>query len=204
MTLAFGLIKNHPFHNGNKRTALVSLLVHLDKNKLVFKETVDHRDVYEFIKRVAEQPNARDFSGQVGLSDSQLQGHIGWLKSRVRSVYRGEHPVTVRQLKRILAAYGFDLCDPNHNFADIFKTEEVVGRSWLGFAKRRAVRKKVFQIACSGPNQTVQVSTIKEIRKRCKLQELDGVDSDQFYSGAERTDFYLNSYRKILNRLAYE
>ena len=33
-TLAFGLCCDHPFHNGNKRTALVALLVHLDKNRL--------------------------------------------------------------------------------------------------------------------------------------------------------------------------
>src|SRR6187402_3953254 len=33
-TLIYGICNDHPFHNGNKRTALVSLLVHLDKNKL--------------------------------------------------------------------------------------------------------------------------------------------------------------------------
>jgi prophage maintenance system killer protein len=27
-TLAYGLCNDHPFHNGNKRTALVSMLVH--------------------------------------------------------------------------------------------------------------------------------------------------------------------------------
>src|SRR5580698_3594419 len=33
-TLGYGICNNHPFYNGNKRTALVSILAHLDKNKL--------------------------------------------------------------------------------------------------------------------------------------------------------------------------
>src|SRR5688500_11281699 len=59
----WAVIKNHPFHNGNKRTALVCLLVHLDRNKLIFREHVNHVDVYEFVKRIAEAPGARVFDG---------------------------------------------------------------------------------------------------------------------------------------------
>src|SRR4030095_6384084 len=33
-TLTYGICCNHPFHNGNKRTALVSMLCHLDRNNL--------------------------------------------------------------------------------------------------------------------------------------------------------------------------
>ena len=32
-TLAYGICCHHAFHNGNKRTALVAMLVHLDRNK---------------------------------------------------------------------------------------------------------------------------------------------------------------------------
>ena len=31
-TLMFGICNNHPFYNGNKRTALVAGLTHLDRN----------------------------------------------------------------------------------------------------------------------------------------------------------------------------
>src|SRR5680860_775925 len=31
-TLAFGICCNHPFNNGNKRTALVAMLAHLQRN----------------------------------------------------------------------------------------------------------------------------------------------------------------------------
>ncbi len=33
--LLHSLVNNHPFHNGNKRTALVSMLVLLDENELM-------------------------------------------------------------------------------------------------------------------------------------------------------------------------
>src|SRR5215510_4368531 len=34
-SLAYGLCCDHPFHNGNKRAALVSMLVHIDRNDYV-------------------------------------------------------------------------------------------------------------------------------------------------------------------------
>jgi len=36
--LIHSIIHNHPFHNGNKRTALVSMLVMMDENGLIFEE----------------------------------------------------------------------------------------------------------------------------------------------------------------------
>ncbi len=38
-TLLYGICNDHPFHNGNKRTALVSALAHLDKNNLILRAT---------------------------------------------------------------------------------------------------------------------------------------------------------------------
>src|SRR5258708_5585031 len=38
-TLTYGLCNDHPFHNGNKRTALVSMLAHLDRNHLTLVNT---------------------------------------------------------------------------------------------------------------------------------------------------------------------
>ena len=38
-TLLYGLCNDHPFHNGNKRTALVAALVHLDRNKFTLYDT---------------------------------------------------------------------------------------------------------------------------------------------------------------------
>lgn len=52
-TLAYGICCNHPFHNGNKRTALVSMLVHLDRNKLALYQS-NQDELYELMISVAD------------------------------------------------------------------------------------------------------------------------------------------------------
>ena len=52
--LFYGLVKNHPFQNGNKRIAVTSLLVFLHINKQWLK--VDPVQLYNFAKWVAQSP----------------------------------------------------------------------------------------------------------------------------------------------------
>jgi death on curing protein len=49
--LFYLMIKNHPFENGNKRIAVMALLLFLHKNKKWLK--ISSRDLYEFAKLVA-------------------------------------------------------------------------------------------------------------------------------------------------------
>lgn len=62
--LFYTMIKNHPFQNGNKRIAVVSLLCFLFQNKRWL--TVDNHELYRFAKWVAES-NSK-------LKDSTLHG----------------------------------------------------------------------------------------------------------------------------------
>lgn len=50
--LFYLMIKNHPFQNGNKRTAMTALFYFLYKNKKWLK--VDNKELYNFAKWVAE------------------------------------------------------------------------------------------------------------------------------------------------------
>jgi death-on-curing protein len=52
-SLCYGVCSNHPFHNGNKRTALVSMLCHLDRNGLTLTESVTQSELYSFMLKVA-------------------------------------------------------------------------------------------------------------------------------------------------------
>lgn len=52
--LFFLLIKNHPFFNGNKRIAVTTLLVFLDKNKKWLK--ISNQELYNFAMWVAASP----------------------------------------------------------------------------------------------------------------------------------------------------
>lgn len=51
--LFHSLSKNHPFHNGNKRTALVSLICVLERNNYRFVKEVTDDNIYDFSLSVA-------------------------------------------------------------------------------------------------------------------------------------------------------
>ena len=50
--LFYLMVKNHPFHNGNKRIAMTTLFYFLHKNKKSLK--VNNQELYNFTKWVAE------------------------------------------------------------------------------------------------------------------------------------------------------
>jgi death-on-curing family protein len=52
--LFYLMIKNHPFQNGNKRIAMVTLFVFLYKNKKWLK--VDTQELYNFTMWIAQSP----------------------------------------------------------------------------------------------------------------------------------------------------
>ena len=52
-TLTYGIIKNHAFHNGNKRTGLLSMIKHLYLNGYVLSPNVKSNEIYSFVLAVA-------------------------------------------------------------------------------------------------------------------------------------------------------
>jgi len=52
-SLANGLCCDHPFHNGNKRAALVSLLVPVDRNEYALSG-IDQKELYDTMIAIAD------------------------------------------------------------------------------------------------------------------------------------------------------
>jgi prophage maintenance system killer protein len=50
-SLIYGIVHDHPFHNGNKRTAIVSLLVFMDRNGWIL--TLDQDEIYDYLVTLA-------------------------------------------------------------------------------------------------------------------------------------------------------
>jgi death-on-curing family protein len=67
--LFHSLTKNHPFHNGNKRTAVVSLLTGLHRNDIRLKSEIDDDHLYDFVLAVTSdsfpRPNHRSSVDEV-------------------------------------------------------------------------------------------------------------------------------------------
>lgn len=96
--LFHSLIKNHAFHNGNKRTALASVIVYLDRNKIRIEAEDD--DIFNFVLMVARKERYFD-----GSSDKVVSEIEGWLNINTRTGKYNPSAMTVNDfLKKVVAA----------------------------------------------------------------------------------------------------
>lgn len=204
-SLMFGICCNHPFHNGNKRSALVALLSHLERNKLSIFGTPD-KELEDRIVYVAERSFATHHHPKKGHPewasgiDGELDAIIDWLGKRVQRVRRGERPITYRELTRILAKFGFALENPRGNHIDIVKYD----KKTVGIFRReqRLERRHIRKIVFPGRGgDIVGLTELKKLREHCKLREEDGVPRQSFYGNDDILSGFINRYRKILWRL---
>src|ERR1700674_5160443 len=111
-TLTYGVCCNHAFHNGNKRAALVAMLVHLDRNRMSLFE-VDQSQLYSMVLEVANHTiglRKKQLSkGDVGRRDpdEEVGAIADWIKRNSDKLTRGEKPITYRRLRTILQSFGY-------------------------------------------------------------------------------------------------
>lgn len=193
--LLHGIVLDHPFHNGNKRTGLVAALVFLDENGL-FPE-FDQDELFKMVLQVA-QHRITPFSVDQ-MSDREVFAITVWFCDRTRLVERGERPLAWRKLKRILTAHGCAFEHPRvGNRLNVART--ITRRGLFGRSRTERLRT---QVAYTDDGRDADVSVIKKIRTDLKLDDESGMDSQLFYSGGhtEPADF-IAQYRKTLGRLA--
>ena len=209
-TLTFGVCNDHPFHNGNKRTALVSMLAHLDKNRLTLKGTVRQDDLYDLMLALASHelttaripPRTRRKVGALRFGADHQVAELGaWLEARVEKVTRGERSVTYRQLPQILKPHGYVLGQRRQgNLIDVCR--EVPVKKGLLRRESEITLTPVGRIGYRNEGEEVSIKTMKQLRAMLRPHEEDGVDSNAFYDGADVVNTFVNRYRTVLRRLA--
>lgn len=203
-TLAYGICSNHAFHNGNKRTAVVALLVHLDRNDIVLETT--HDELFKMILAVSQHQFAermlpertRHRLAAHNDSDSEVLALGTWVRKRSSKTQRGERQIPYRQLRRILHRFGFELEIPSGNSAAIVQITE--RRDWLGRKRRERIR--IASIGYRNEGTPVSIKDLKIVRSACKLNPANGVDSRLFYDNEASVDAFVAQYRSLLRRLA--
>jgi death on curing protein len=199
-SLCFGISNNHCFHNGNKRTALVALLCHLDKNGLTFEGTVLHAALYDLMIAVASHSLVKARGKHRVSSDEEVQALAGWIDDRTRPIKRGERVITYRQLRTVLKRHGIELENPQGNSIDVVRYE-TIQRGFL-FRRSEMIKKRLMNIPYPRDGAVVGKNLIKGIRERCGLRNSDGYDSDAFYNATTSVDVFVAQYRGTLRRLA--
>lgn len=183
--LLHSLVQDHPFFNGNKRTALVSMLVLLDNNGWVC--TSNQSNLYDFVialgahsliegKTADNKPSA----------DDEVMAVAKWLQRNIRKIGRAEQPIKFRDLRKILNSYGCKLEHPK------------------GVGNRINITRgsRSTQVAYKNEGHDVSRNTVHKIRRELGLDERSGYDSIIFYGGEPRISRFINKYRSVLDRLA--
>lgn len=194
--LLFSLVNNHPFHNGNKRTALVALLVFLDENGQML--TCAEDEVFKLLLRIAQH---RVVDNLFAEADEEVQGIAQWIFDHSRHVEKGERPIPWRRLKQVLASYGCTFHPHGQRGAKIQVCRTKPER--YGFwGRSREIQLKTNEKDWK-EGDDVPKSVVKRIRQALYLDDEHGVDSRAFY-GQENQDVhdFIAQYRKTLSRLA--
>lgn len=196
--MAHSLIHNHPFHNGNKRTALVCLLVMLDENGMTLTCTQD--DLFRFTLRVAGHRLLDVNYSYDQQADREVLAMADWIHQNGRAVRKGERPLKWHELRGVLNGFGCSY-EPARvgNRMNIYREVEVRSR-WLGPRKTKRLRHQTWY---GGEGSEVEMNSLNDIRRELCLDDDHGIDSEIFYgSGKKQLDEFIVEYRKTLRRLA--
>ncbi|MGO2102900.1 MULTISPECIES: type II toxin-antitoxin system death-on-curing family toxin [Psychroflexus] len=214
-TLVYGIIKNHSFHNGNKRAGLLALIKHLYVNGYVLNPQLNSDEIYEFLIAIADS-NIRGFSKKYRKKYSFIRSktekknnenwelntvirYIGfWIKKNSKpkqTTLKGE--VKISDLKKILVNKGIKL-NLNGSNLEVYIEKE---NKFLGFKlSPKIVNKKKYSI---GNNRSsIGKGTLKALRRDFKLTKADGVDNTFFYNEDSFLDFEIKTFKKLIYRLS--
>lgn len=175
------LVLNHPFHNGNKRTALVSLVVFLDINGLQIDASDD--DLFDFVIRTAKR---HDPEMSPGGADQEVQRVQSWLRSH------GSR--TDDQPKEM-------------NVTDFLAGVEAAG----GMYRKSAKGSKWIVWGPNGDSVSfgqgfakLQGSVVKRYMQRLGLSHgMSGIHFDEFHEGLNPEQKLIRRFRLVLQRLAH-
>jgi death-on-curing family protein len=191
--LMHGLVHDHPFHNGNKRTALVAMLVLLDENGV--KPTCGEDELFQLVLRLAQHRLVRRGKD---LSDRETISLAEWIHARSRVLEKGERPIQWRKLRQILADFDCEISHASSNRLRIRRT--VPERGMFGRTRARTL---TTQVKYADDGRQALVDTVKKIRRDLWLDEAHGYDSIDFYQhGGVSPSLFIMEYRKTLKRLA--
>lgn len=198
------MIKNHPFFDGNKRTALLLALWQLYRAKRTPASI--QRDFESLAVATAgstlDKYDPRRFASYIK-KDSRPDADVHYIADRFRAWTRQEdkeiYIVTFTELDRLLRKFGFRLGKPDSNYINVIKTE--TKRRYLVGPKIN-VETTVLNIGFPSWKKEVGASTMARVRKACNLTPEHGVDSAVFFRDFEPMQSLIDLYYEPLRRLA--
>lgn len=193
--LLHSIVHDHPFHKGNKRTSLVSMLVFLDENGLIL--TCDENILFKFVIQLAQHRIVKSYEDN--FADREVLAVSEWIFNNSHEIEKGERPVPFRKLRQILSGYECIMeYGTRGSKVNIQRTVEKVG--FLGKKETLNLKTQIYYV---GEGREVERHTINKIWADLQLDEESGVDSAAFYGRlTSQINDFITLYRKTLERLA--
>lgn len=192
------LIKNHPFYNGNKRTAIVAMLVFLDSNGL--KLLCSEGELFSFALDVADSNLFKeDRSRFEKIAENEVDFMARWILARTRNGAPDSRvrPLKWNELQDILRAFECQI-DVSGRKIIVTRSDPMANSSFRWFRSTPKELKATFDF----PHGEVDKGLIQEIRKNLKLDS-QYVSNGEFYSPRKvQTAGFILEYSKLLKRLA--
>ena len=191
--LFHSVVQNHGFYNGNKRTALVALVVFLDRNGMA--PTCQHDDLYRFTLRVAKHGIISGMTHDI--FDREVLAIADWVQSNCRSTSKEERSMKWHKLKAVLSRHGCRFQKLSGNRLNIYRST----KSRSGRISKKLGRSPLrTQVSSAGEGAEVDQGTIHKIRADLRLDYENGMDSKAFYGDAEPNEI-IQEYDYILKKL---
>lgn len=201
-TLMYGVVKNHPFHDANKRTAFLVTLFFLDRLGRIPR--IKQKEFEDFVVDVADDQlgkYARYRDSKDIDFDPEVRFIADYLKRNTRDVDHQTYTVTFNELNQILRRYGFELSSPSGNFINVVRPE--YRPKFLGLVGPK-VRQDVYlaQIGFPGWKKQVTRSALRTVREATGLIAARGYDSKTFFQGSDPLHSLIDTYAEPLRRLS--
>ena len=197
-TLLYGLVKNHAFHDGNKRTALLILLLYMDREKLQLREKQSKLET--LVVRIAAN-TLYEFETYKKYKDNdepEIMFIADTLKRYTSPVNKRYYSITYAEFNQKLNRFDVKLDNPNGNYINVYQRKVC---KKIGFFSSHPKDIKILQIGFPGWKRQINQKAVKEVLKAAHLTAEYGIDSDVFYNGEEPMYVLINEYRAPLSRL---
>ena len=177
--LFHSLTKNHPFHNGNKRTALVTLLTTLHRNNRRLRPEVTDDELFIFVLAVTadEFPSSES---QLD-ADSIVEEIAKWIKERTVAV--DSNPAGMKTTE----------------FIQKCKMAGVKYKEGKGGAH---ILQGAMGVNISRSTRQLDGAVVRQYLKRLGLNEVAGIGIDEFRDGASGEREQIYRFMATLKQLA--
>ena len=193
-TLLYGLVKNHPFYDANKRTGFLTSILHLQK--IGRTPIVSHTEFEDFIVDISDD-NLTSYTGyDPHKDDAEVSFITYYLKKSTRQIDLRTKHITYNDLDKILRKRGMSLQHPDGNRIDLMRHSDLDGIAL-------STSKRIAHIGFHGWSREVSEKDIKIVREASRLDARHGYDSQAFFNGMEDPLTLIKKYKEPLERLAF-